>query len=106
MMKDKKTNPLINELAEIRQRIIELETLESGKKELVIEQHEAKNKVNTSNLELEDSNLQYEQIIERTNNMIISAEIANYTKKTFLANMSHKIRTTPRALWLPGGLLP
>jgi CheY-like chemotaxis protein/HPt (histidine-containing phosphotransfer) domain-containing protein len=45
------------------------------------------------NKELEDLTLQFEDVIERANQMAIEAEIANIAKSEFLANMSHEIRT-------------
>ena len=45
------------------------------------------------NIELEEVNKQFEQAIERANEMATEAEIASMAKSEFLANMSHEIRT-------------
>ncbi|HOD35166.1 MAG TPA: response regulator [Syntrophales bacterium] len=45
------------------------------------------------NAELEVTNKQLEEAIERANVMALAAEVANCTKSQFLANMSHEIRT-------------
>ncbi len=45
------------------------------------------------NMELEEVNKQFEQAIERANEMATEAEIASMAKSEFLANMSHEIRT-------------
>jgi len=45
------------------------------------------------NIELEEVNKQFEQAIERANEMATEAEVASMAKSEFLANMSHEIRT-------------
>ena len=46
-----------------------------------------------TNVELEEVNEQFEQAIERANEMATEAEVASMAKSEFLANMSHEIRT-------------
>jgi len=53
----------------------------------------AKEEAETINVELEATNKQLEEAIERANVMALAAEVANCTKSQFLANMSHEIRT-------------
>ncbi len=53
---------------------------------------------NAANLELEHTNRQLEQAIERANQMAVNAEVANAAKSEFLANMSHEIRTPMTAI--------
>ena len=53
----------------------------------------AKEEAEAINVELEATNKQLEEAIERANVMALAAEIANCTKSQFLANMSHEIRT-------------
>ena len=53
----------------------------------------AKEDAEAVNVELEATNKQLEEAIERANVMALAAEVANCTKSQFLANMSHEIRT-------------
>jgi two-component system sensor histidine kinase/response regulator len=53
----------------------------------------AKEEAEAINVELEVTNKQLEEAIERANVMALAAEVANCTKSQFLANMSHEIRT-------------
>ncbi|MCX5833586.1 MAG: response regulator, partial [Deltaproteobacteria bacterium] len=53
----------------------------------------AKEEAEAINVELEATNKQLEEAIERANIMALAAEVANCTKSQFLANMSHEIRT-------------
>ena len=53
----------------------------------------AKEEAEAVNIELEATNKQLEEAIERANVMALAAEVANCTKSQFLANMSHEIRT-------------
>lgn len=55
--------------------------------------------------ELEQTNAQLEQAIERTNQMALEAEAANIAKSQFLANMSHEIRTPMNGVIGMTGLL-
>ena len=54
--------------------------------------------VTAASLELEQTNRQLEQAIERANQMAVNAEVANVAKSEFLANMSHEIRTPMTAI--------
>ncbi|OGV48599.1 MAG: hypothetical protein A2017_21045 [Lentisphaerae bacterium GWF2_44_16] len=48
---------------------------------------------NSQELELQKSNAQLEQAVQRVEQMVIEAKRANSAKSEFLANMSHEIRT-------------
>jgi PAS domain S-box-containing protein len=49
--------------------------------------------VERMNIQLESTNAQLEEAVERANRMAVEAESANTAKSQFLANMSHEIRT-------------
>ena len=51
-----------------------------------------------ASLDLEQTNRQLEQAVERANLMAVNAEVANVAKSEFLANMSHEIRTPMTAI--------
>jgi len=53
----------------------------------------SKAETEAKNIELEEVNKQFEQAIERANEMATEAEVASMAKSEFLANMSHEIRT-------------
>ena len=44
-------------------------------------------------IEITDTDDQFEKLIQRTNQMVIDAEVDSYTRKKLLTNMNHKIRT-------------
>ena len=48
--------------------------------------------------ELEETNCQLEEAIQRANEMAVAAEVASAAKSEFLANMSHEIRTPMNAI--------
>ncbi len=53
----------------------------------------ARNEAEAANREMAEVNQQLETAIERTNQMVMEAEMASMAKSSFLANMSHEIRT-------------
>ncbi len=68
--------------------IVQLKRIQMAKRFIKSQKEtEAKNK------DLENLTLQFEDVIERANQMAVEAETANVSKSAFLANMSHEIRT-------------
>jgi len=78
------------QLAEANQ---DLQTEITVRKRTALELQYAKITAEAANRELEYSNRQLEESIERTYQVALTAESANLAKSRFLANMSHEIRT-------------
>ena len=79
---------LLQARTDLEQRVIrrtqELETE-------IIERKRAEEDLKRSQIEIAETNQQLEMAIERANQMVLHAELANVAKSEFLANMSHEI---------------
>ncbi len=75
------------------------------RKHAELELQNAKDIAEHANRQLEESNLQLEEAVERSNTMALEAQVATQIKSDFLANMSHEIRTPMNGIIGMTGLL-
>ena len=64
----------------------------------ITQRKQAEETLRQSRTELEQTNKQLEEMIDRANQMALQAEAASAAKSEFLANMSHEIRTPMTAI--------
>ncbi|MHC4493704.1 MAG: sensor histidine kinase, partial [Planctomycetota bacterium] len=79
--------------AEVAAKARELEEARHAALNMVDDLERSHAQAAQANRELEETNLQLQQAIDRANTMAVQAEVATQAKSEFLANMSHEIRT-------------